>query len=645
MSSMNNKSGVWNFFKYDDTVKVKCNLCASWISRGGTGKKASTTPLLNHLRNKHKEEYNKIKPSDGKATHLTSEFADLDSEVADSSTSLKRRKFNQQTLETVLEKKKIWDINHPKAVELHYAIAQMIAVDNQPYSFVEDEGFRNLMLKAQPQYKVPCREYFKQTIIPKMYAQCKEEVESMLLPSECLSITSDMWTNSVNKDSFISFTAHWIDNDYNYKHIVLNARHFPGSHNSENISRMLNNMIMEWNLKNKIYLVIRDSGSNIVKGVKDTNLKSESCFLHNLHLIVTDALNSQRAVKDIIATGRRIVGHFNHSSLACSRFKQIQEEQLHVTPKMLLQDISTRWNSTYYMLNRLLELKNAISLYVNENNEIPNFSLHQWTLIQNCLKLLQPFEEITKQISSSKSLISEVIPMVVTLNAYLSKFLPSEVSGVGTMKDTLKANIDQRFSLIQMNEHFSIATILDPRFKMHFFDKTNGYDEVVKTSLLSIMKKEFEILNSPNEIAPAESQFLNENNPQNINNQKSFWDCFAEITTGNSTTINAHGDDSSDNESTFLQEVNNYLSQPVIERKSSPFNWWKINSNNFPFLSKLVKKYLSPPASSIYSERLFSEAGIIYETKRNRILPQNAEQLLFLHHNLPIINNSKNVTQ
>lgn len=85
-----------------------------------------------------------------------------------------------------------------------------------------------------------------------MHAQCKEEVEAMLLSSEYISLTSDMWTNSVNKDSFISFTAHWIDKDFNHRHVVLNARHFPGSHNSENISRMLSNMITEWNVKNKI---------------------------------------------------------------------------------------------------------------------------------------------------------------------------------------------------------------------------------------------------------------------------------------------------------------------------------------------------------------------------------------------------------
>ncbi|KAG8176617.1 hypothetical protein JTE90_028599 [Oedothorax gibbosus] len=149
-----NKSLVWSVFKYDDAVKVKCNLCSTFISRGGTGKKASTTPLLNHIRTKHTVEYDKHF-----STKKTSYSANDD--VDDPDTSSRKRFLSQPTLASVLEKKKLWDINHPKSVELHHAIAQMIAVDNQPHSFVEDEGFRNMMSKAQPQYKIPSREYFK----------------------------------------------------------------------------------------------------------------------------------------------------------------------------------------------------------------------------------------------------------------------------------------------------------------------------------------------------------------------------------------------------------------------------------------------------------------------------------------------------
>lgn len=634
--SFNSKSAVWNYFKYEENaIKVKCNVCSCFISRGGTGKKASTSPLLNHLRRKHSAEYAKMNSCDGKDQDSV-QSTDAAANTDDPSASLKKRRLEQPTLETVLEKKRIWDINNPKAVELHYAIGQMIAVDNQPYIFVEDDGFRNLMAKAQPQYKVPSREYFKQVIIPKMYSECKENITSELSSSTYISLTTDIWSNSVNRDSFISFTAHWIDDEYIYRHVVLSSRHFPGSHTGENVSKMLSSLSDEWNVKNKIYLVIRDGGSNIVKGVNDLNLQNETCFLHNLHLVVTDALNSQRAVKDIIALGRRIVGHFNHSSLACSKFKDIQEKQLHVQYKKVVQDVPTRWNSTFYMLSRLLELKNAISLYVNENSEIQNFTSYQWTLIENCVKLLQPFEEITKQISCSNSLISEVIPMVVTLQRYLSK--SADVSGIGTTKDTLEKNIHKRFSTIQLNKHYSLATILDPRFKLYFFDKDQGYDEVVKTLLLSLMK-ELEFFKDPGNVTSISHNSKSENS-EAIQAHESFWDVFSEIT---NTKMKATETESDSNEVTSVAELNQYLSQPVIERKTSPLSWWKKNENSFPILSKLVKKYLSPPSSSVYSERLFSEAGIIYEQKRNRLLPKNAEQLLFLHHNLPILKNDKRI--
>jgi hypothetical protein len=49
---------------------------------------------------------------------------------------------------------------------------------------------------------------------------------------------------------------------------------------------------------------------------------------------------------------------------------------------------------------------------------------------------------------------------------------------------------------------------------------------------------------------------------------------------------------------------------------------------------KLARKYLATPASSVYSERLFSEYGNIFEEKRARLLPKNGEKLLFLHHNM-----------
>jgi len=56
--------------------------------------------------------------------------------------------------------------------------------------------------------------------------------------------------------------------------------------------------------------------------------------------------------------------------------------------------------------------------------------------------------------------------------------------------------------------------------------------------------------------------------------------------------------------------------------------------NIYTHLVRLARRYLSAPPSSVFSERLFSEAGNLYEQKRNRLLPKTGEKLLFLHYNL-----------
>lgn len=121
----------------------------------------------------------------------------------------------------------------------------------------------------------------------------------------------------------------------------------------------------------------------------------------------------------MISVGRRIVTHFNHSGIAQEQLHKIQGE-LNLPEHKLMQDVSTCWNSTFYMLSRLLEQKLSISLYLTDSN-VSNLSAEQWELLDQLLKLLQPFEEITKITSSGYSCISEVIPHVATLMRYCNK--------------------------------------------------------------------------------------------------------------------------------------------------------------------------------------------------------------------------------
>ena len=81
-----------------------------------------------------------------------------------------------------------------------------------------------------------------------------------------------------------------------------------------------------------------------------------------------------------------------------------------------------------------------------------------------------------------------------------------------------------------------------------------------------------------------------------------------------------------------------YLSAPIKEVRC--LDYWKdyeSNANGDPIrlsLVKLAKKYLTPPPTSTDIERLFSVAGLILTDKRAKLLPENADKLLFLKENL-----------
>ena len=84
-----------------------------------------------------------------------------------------------------------------------------------------------------------------------------------------------------------------------------------------------------------------------------------------------------------------------------------------------------------------------------------------------------------------------------------------------------------------------------------------------------------------------------------------------------------------------MVQVAEYLSEPLLGMKSDPYNYWQEKHNNrkCPLLCELVRKYLSAPCGSVESERVFSKAGLICTTLRNRIKAELVRKLLFLNAN------------
>lgn len=81
-----------------------------------------------------------------------------------------------------------------------------------------------------------------------------------------------------------------------------------------------------------------------------------------------------------------------------------------------------------------------------------------------------------------------------------------------------------------------------------------------------------------------------------------------------------------------------YLNEATLDINDDPYKYWKAAAETKELLTPLVRKYLSAPLSSVESERLFSIAGELIDDLRTRLSKDRVEMILFLHHNLGILN-------
>ena len=341
------KSIVWQYFSIceNDEAKAECLVCKSkggrtLLSRGGKQKKNfTTTNMPSHLQSLHPSKYIELTDSERARPEKRKDHAE------ENTTATMRKKLkNQMSLKESFDAGVGWDSASPPAKRVNKLIAEMIAVDNQPFMVVEDLGFLRLINGICPKYKVPSRHYFSDTVIPELVKRAEAAVGALLNNVSDIYFTSDIWTCSHNNNTFISLTGHWIawEKAAARQSFVLQSSYFPGSHTGERIADKFNTMLEKWKLSpSTCHVVVTDNASNIANGVEICGMKQAPCFIHTLQLAIKDAITAQRSVTDMIAKSRKIVGHFHHSALACTRLSEIQAD-LGLPRKKLLQDVCTR---------------------------------------------------------------------------------------------------------------------------------------------------------------------------------------------------------------------------------------------------------------------------------------------------------------
>ncbi len=439
-----NMSLIWKYFTLDTSASstANCTICKAKVSRGGSSVSThNTTNLIKHLQKHHAKEHE--------------EFAQI---------KRKKDESKQLTLTDAFQRQEKLSNQNPKAVKITEKVLEFIVLDDQPLSVVENTGFRRLMDHLEPRYSLPSRTYISETALPELYSRVSSHVADQLKDVQSFSFTTDIWSSDVCPMSLLSLTAHWLNDSYDLQSAVLHVKEMRGSHTSRVISDSIKEMLDGWKIPiSKVHVILRDNASNMKKAMDDLGVPSLGCVAHSLQLVVNEGLLSQRSVSDAIASARKIVGHFKHSPLAYSRLEDIQRE-FQMPLKRLQQDVKTRWNSTYYMIQRILEQKRTLCAFAADHELPAVLTANHWALLEKTMIVLSPFEELTRTISSSSSTTADVIPTVSVLKRLLSQERDTD-TGIKTMKSTLLQAVNTRFGYIEDEPLYSVATLLDPRYK------------------------------------------------------------------------------------------------------------------------------------------------------------------------------------
>lgn len=204
--------------------------------------------------------------------------------------------------------------------------------------------------------------------MPTTYDKVKKKIFNLVFRAEWISFTTDIWSNPTKTCSLLSFTAHFIEGPTRPK-VILGAMVLDEDHTGSAIAKKLTELISDYQIENKIHMAVRDNASNMGAAMRAGNFTSLGCAAHTLQLVIHDSILKEEEITILIKKCRKIVGHFKKSEQA-NRYLNKFQETCGLPKHALIQDVETRWNSTYLMMARLFEQKIAINLYMAERGGI-----------------------------------------------------------------------------------------------------------------------------------------------------------------------------------------------------------------------------------------------------------------------------------
>ena len=658
-------SPIWEYFVEDakDPSIVLCQVVGCrkpTVSRGKTGtarSRMTNTSMTSHLANHHPTKFSEFKASKNKVAaekrkheeEVDDDDLELTVQIFNLRNQTQKQKFLQQTTMTSFvggshtvgqAAGSTYDIHDQRAKEKHKGILMMVIMDLQPWSIVNDPGFIYCAHQLDPHYKIASATFYR-GLLDKVYQRSIKKVEEKIDHDnpEFIACQLDGWSSY--RHGYMGMLISYLTKNWKRVSLCLACSPFDDHHTGENIAEWLDSKLTSWKVLDKTTVVISDTASNMIKSMEylPNDMEHCGCLNHVLQLSINDEIFEKPEVKNIMSKVKAFINYHSISVLLAAALEKAQKDLGWEKVLQPVKDVKTRWNTTHDTCKRFVELKDPISKVLDDaewkdkikvKEKVVKFSSHEWKVMENLVKVLEPFKEATLELSKASACISLTIPTVTSLLHTLNPSFSDTDVGVQDLKRRLKSNLEARVELYETRDIYSIATLCDPKFKEHFFRCADSRARA-KQNLINLVEAEAYMEAMMDDQDPVEE--VNESN----NNLTGLAAVFQALK--NKARKN---EGAAQKKETAADIVNKYLDEELEEHKS--LSWWssfEVNSKESRVklaLCKVAKKYLTPCPTSTNCERLFSVAGQIMDEKRTNMLPENLERILFLRENVIVTN-------
>jgi hypothetical protein len=588
-----------------------------------------------------------------------------------------QRKLNRNNLVAKLKAVPLGSTEHQNQNFIDSAVAWVVE-ENLPLNATSKPSFRRMIESIKPNAPKLSAQRIRDEI-EHIGSICKKSIRKELF-GKYIALTTDHWT-SRNDDNYSCLTAHWVDNDNgNLKCAVLHFEVHEGTTAGDRIGEQFIEMFNSYELDLKfITAVVTDTTGNMNTFGQYLHARGVIhlyCVDHNLHLCAKMAFNDANLPdsSNVMKTAREVIEYFTKSTQAMSKLMN-QQRALNPDkiPLKLLQDVRTRWWSTWRMLHRLRTLDRYINALIASHEVHLNhvLTVDQKSILFEVEQLLEPLAQAQRMLEGENYTTLSIVPYALwKIRNQLSRYANEENVSESTKHLARKMLVDftdkrygdlhhmfhEEVIIGRMNRYISLhpivlaATALDPRMKKlePFIASEQEREDVWEYTKQLFVEHAMEINITIANVDPAEQPMNNENDIAPEGQQgENYTNFFSELLEAHSTMQqhqlghqNDNGNDRRHQRQVELicaAEWSLYKQMNATNFRTDPLKWWNDNKFQMPNLCRFAFKLLSIPATSAPSERLWSIAARILVKDRARLSSELVSSLLFIKENGAIL--------